>query len=82
MTLATITKKGQTTIPKKFRDQLKFTAHQRISVELRGDELVIRRVGGSIDELAGSLKSSIPYAGKRAEREAVSKHLARRHEGK
>ena len=80
MTLATITSKGQTTIPKKIRDQLKLTAHQRIAFEMRGEELIIRRAGASIDELAGSLKSSIRYVGIKAERVAVAAHLTRRHE--
>lgn len=79
MTLATITSKGQTTIPKKFRDSLKLRAHDRIAFDQRGDELVIRRAGASIDELAGSLKSDLPYAGKKAERAAVAAHLGARH---
>lgn len=79
MTLATITSKGQTTIPKEFRDLLNLKPHERIAFELRGDELVIRRASASIDELAGSLKSSVPYGGKKAERAAVAAELARRH---
>ena len=79
MTLATITSKGQTTIPKKFRDSLKLRPREQIAFELRGDELVIRRAAASIDELAGSLKSPGPYAGKRAERKAMAAALARRH---
>lgn len=79
MTFATITSKGQTTIPKQFRDRLKLKPHERIAFEMRGDELVIRRAGASIDELAGSLKSPVPSGGKKAEREAVAAHLARRH---
>ena len=78
MTLATITSKGQTTIPKKFRDSLKLRAHERIAFELRGEELIIRRAGASIDELAGSLRSAVPYGGTKAERGAVAAHLARR----
>jgi len=78
MTIATITSKGQTTIPKEFRDRLNLKPKGRIAFELRGDELVIRRVGASIDELAGSLKSTVPYGGRKAERDAVAAHLARR----
>ncbi len=82
MTLATITRKGQTTIPKKFREHLKLRANERIAFELRGEELVIRRAGASIDELAGSLKSPQPYGGKKAEQDAVAAHLAHRHESR
>lgn len=78
MTLATITSKGQTTIPKKFRDQLNLSPRQRIAFELRGEELIITRASASIDELAGSLKSAVPYAGKKAERRAVSAYLGKR----
>jgi antitoxin PrlF len=78
MTLATITSKGQTTIPKEFRDRMKLGPRERVAFELRGDELVIRRAAASIDELAGSLKSSVPFAGRKAERHAVAVHLANR----
>jgi AbrB family looped-hinge helix DNA binding protein len=79
MTLATITSKGQTTIPKEFRDRLNLRANERIAFELRGEELVIRRVGASIDELAGSLSTPVAFGGKKAERAAVPAHLAKRH---
>ena len=78
MTFATITSKGQTTIPKKFRDSLKLRPRERIAFELRGDALVIRRAAASIDELAGSLKSPVPFAGKSEERKAVAALLGRR----
>jgi antitoxin PrlF len=65
MTTATLTSKGQMTIPKKFRDSMKLRAHERIAFEQRGDELVIRRAGATIDELAGSLKSSLPMPARR-----------------
>lgn len=80
MKLATVTSKGQTTIPKAFRDRLNLQPNQHIAFELRGEELVIRRAGASIDELAGSLKSPVPAGGKEAERAAVASHLARRHQ--
>lgn len=79
MTLGTVTSKGRTTIPKKFRDHLKLRPRERIAFELRGDGLFIRRAAASIDELAGSLKSSVPFAGRKAERHSVAAHLGARH---
>jgi len=58
---------------------LKLRARERIAFESRGGELVIRRAAASIHELAGSLKSPVPYVGKRAGRKAAAAALARRH---
>ena len=79
MTFGTISGKGQLTIPKKFWDALKLRAWERIAFELGGDELVIRRAGASSEVLAGSLRSPVPYVGKRAGRKAAAAALAQRH---
>jgi AbrB family looped-hinge helix DNA binding protein len=59
MSMATITSKGQTTIPKDIRDCLGLQPQDQIQFTLIADETVILRVKKrSIKELYGLLKSS------------------------
>lgn len=54
---ATLTSKGQTTIPKEIRDSLGMKAGDRITFTLLPDGTVIMRVKGkSIMDLAGALR--------------------------
>ncbi len=56
MELAKITAKGQTTIPKAIRDRLGLHEGDRVSFEVEGDHLVVRKVvprHGDADYLAG-----------------------------
>ena len=54
---ATLTSKGQTTIPKEIRDSLGMKAGDRMTFTLLPDATVIMRVKrGSVTELAGLLK--------------------------
>lgn len=53
---ATLTSKGQTTIPKEIRDSLGMKAGDRMSFTLMADSTVVMRVKSkSITELAGML---------------------------
>ncbi len=53
---ATLTSKGQTTIPKEIRDSLHMKAGDRMTFTLMPDATVVMRVKGkSITELAGAL---------------------------
>ena len=53
---ATLTSKGQTTIPKAIRDSLSMKAGDRMTFTLRPDATVVMRVKtGSVTELAGVL---------------------------
>lgn len=53
---ATLTSKGQTTIPKEIRDSLHMKAGDRMTFTLMPDATVVMRVKSkSITELAGSL---------------------------
>jgi antitoxin PrlF len=53
---ATLTSKGQTTIPKEIRDSLRMKAGDKMTFTLMPDETVVMRVKSkSITELAGKL---------------------------
>ena len=65
MTEATLTSKGQTTIPKEIRDGLHMKAGDRMTFTLMPDDTVIMRLKSkSVVELAGTLhkkgRKSIP----------------------
>lgn len=54
---ATLTSKGQTTIPKEIRDSLGIKPGDRMTFTLMPDATVVMRVKGkSVNELAGMLK--------------------------
>jgi AbrB family looped-hinge helix DNA binding protein len=56
MALATLTSKGQLTIPKEIREALKLKAGDKIEVILKKDrEAVLRPVSTGIDDLFGRL---------------------------
>ena len=53
---ATLTSKGQTTIPKEIRDSLSMKAGDRMTFTLMPDDTVVMRVKSrSVTELAGAL---------------------------
>ncbi len=79
MSKATLTSKGQLTVPKDVRDRLGLTAGARLSFEVEGDSLRItveRRK--SLEELKGSLPDRRGYEDKEAEREAARRLVSRR----
>lgn len=76
---ATLTSKGQLTVPKDVRDSLGLKAGDRLSFEVEGDSLrltVERRK--SLEELKGSLPARRRYEGKEAEREALRRMVSRK----
>lgn len=60
MALSTLTKKGQTTIPKEIRRILKLEPDDRILYLVEGDKVFIKPVKGNILDLRGS----VPCGGK------------------
>jgi antitoxin PrlF len=57
MTEATLTSKGQTTIPKEIRDSLHMKAGDRMTFTLMPDDTVVMRLKNSrVADLAGSLQ--------------------------
>ena len=56
MSESVITRKGQVTIPKDIRDQLKAQQGERVVFVLRGKEVILKVVRGSILDMRGSVK--------------------------
>ena len=78
MSRATLTSKGQVTIPKDVRDRLGLKSGDRVVFEFEGDAVRLRvehRKG--LGDLMGSLPATRGYPGREAEREAARGHLVR-----
>ena len=78
MSKATLTSKGQLTVPKDVRERLGLRPGDRLVFELEGDSVrlkVERRK--ELKELKGILRSGREYPGREAEREAAREHVAR-----
>lgn len=73
----TITEKRQITIPKELDKEFPVKAGMRLTWSVENGALVARRAR-SIDELAGCLKSDVPFAGTEAEKKATAE-AKRRH---
>ena len=56
MSESVITRKGQVTIPKDIRDHLKAREGEKVAFFVRGDDVVLKVVRGTILELRGSVK--------------------------
>lgn len=56
MTFSTLTRKGQITIPKTLRDRLGLHLGDRITFQLRGEEIVLKPVHRTILDLEGSVQ--------------------------
>ena len=51
-----VTAKGQTTIPKEIRERLGIRPGDRVAFIVRGDEVILRPVKGTLLDLRGSIK--------------------------
>jgi antitoxin PrlF len=79
MKMATVTSKGQVTIPKDVRDAAGIREHDRVVFVVQGSVILMRVVRKSEPgELLGALRSDVPYPGREAEREAARQYVARR----
>jgi AbrB family looped-hinge helix DNA binding protein len=75
--MSTITKKGQVTIPKPFRDDLQIKEGDSLAFELKGDMLILKKMKRkSILSLGGIAKGR--KAGTGDEREFTKKVVSRR----
>ncbi len=78
MSRATLTSKGQLTIPKDVRDQLGLKSGDRVVFELEGSSVRLRiEKRKSLEGLKGSLPATREYPGRDGERWAVRDHVAR-----
>ena len=55
---STITRKGQVTIPKAIRDRLGVKEGEKVLFVMRGEEVALKVVKGTILDLRGSVKPS------------------------
>ncbi|MGI8910436.1 MAG: AbrB/MazE/SpoVT family DNA-binding domain-containing protein [Rubrobacteraceae bacterium] len=78
MQKATITSKGQLTIPKQVRDRLGLKPGDRLAFDLDGDDILLRvEKRRALEKLRGSLPAGRSYPGREAEREAARRHVTR-----
>ena len=67
MTIATISSKGQITVPSSLRKKLGIKAHDRLMIESSGNEIVISRIPNLL-ELKGCFGKAVP---EEVEREGI-----------
>lgn len=58
MLQSTMTRKGQVTIPKVIRDRLGLKEGEKVFFMMRGEEVVLKVIKGTILELKGSVRSA------------------------
>lgn len=79
MIKATITSKGQLTLPKAVRERLGLLAGDMLLFEIEGDSLRLRLLKQKpLKELRGSLPAKRPHPGKAAVRAQVGRKLGER----
>lgn len=80
MVTATLTSKGQLTIPKSVRDSLHLHTGDRVAFVVHGDtEAVLKPVTKSVDEVFGRLyRSTQPRSGVEDMKAAVAKRMRSR----
>jgi len=79
MNKATLTSKGQITIPREVREQLGLNVGDKLLFEVEEDTIRLRVLKSRpLGELKGSLPAEHPYPGKEGEREAVRRSAVRR----
>ena len=77
MSRATLTSKGQLTIPKDVREKLGLKSGDRVVFEFDGDSVHLRvQKQKSLEELKGSLPATREYPGKVTERRTARGHVA------
>ena len=79
MVKATLTSKGQLTVPKEIRERLGLRSGDRVVFEFEGDSARMKvEKRKSLEELRGSLPATREYSGKEAERAAAREHATKR----
>lgn len=76
MTTIVVSEKGQVTLPIGVRRELGLQPHSRVEVEVRGEEVILRRVK-TVDELYGVFAAfAKPGTTREQEREAMERAVA------
>lgn len=79
MSKATLTSKGQVTIPREVREQLGLNVGDKLLFEVEEDTIRLRVLKlRPLGELKGSLPAKHPYPGKEGEREAARRSVGGR----
>jgi antitoxin PrlF len=81
MLKATLTSKGQLTLPKTVREQLGLSEGDRVEVTVAGGEIRLRPIRRyRASELSSLLKgTAVPFPGIEAEKQALARALAGKH---
>lgn len=82
MSKATISSKGQVTIPRRFRERMSLTDQRQVEMEQLADGAVILRPIRSILHLAGQLKLNKPLLPPEQERRQVRQAMTERHQSR
>jgi antitoxin PrlF len=78
MSRATLTSKGQLTVPKEVRERLGLRRGDRVVFVFEGDSVRLKvERSRSLEELRGSLPATRKYPGKEAERQTAREHAVR-----
>ena len=77
--VAKVTSKGQVTIPKSIREQLRIREQDRLLFSVEGDALLVTPIRRKpLEELRGSLPATRPYPGHDAIRDRLHTDLGER----
>ncbi|MBL4701682.1 AbrB/MazE/SpoVT family DNA-binding domain-containing protein [bacterium AH-315-I18] len=82
MSKATVSSKGQITIPRRFRERMSLTDQRQVEMEQLDDGAVIIRPIRSIMHLAGQIKINKPLLSVTEERKIAQQAMAQRHKRK
>lgn len=75
---STMTRKGQVTIPKAIRDRLGVKEGEKVFFVMRGEEVVLKVIKGTILDLKGSVRPAGRPEAFRNIRQTVKRTVARR----
>lgn len=73
-----MTRKGQVTIPKEIRDRLGVKEGEKVLFVVRGDEIILKVVKGTILDLRGSVRPAMRPEDFDKVRQSVKQTVARR----
>ncbi|MBI3978662.1 MAG: AbrB/MazE/SpoVT family DNA-binding domain-containing protein [Chloroflexi bacterium] len=74
---ATVTAKGQVTIPRGVREALGLKEHDRVVFVVDGDRAIMRPIRNvELAQLRGVARGRAPFTGRAAERTAAQRHVA------